>query len=111
MISNNSAVPVSDGGGTKILSKYDITRIYEHINGIGRNVKAYTDDLTVLINSFSNKEIVESFYASGNYGQETKAELEKYLRTIERYMQSILKLVSVTKDFCAEQSALNDKGL
>ena len=112
-IVNGMATAGAAGAGTyngAVISINDIQRIRSQIATLDRAIETYVGDLTTIINSFSNKEIVESFFKSGNFGEETKMKLEKVKGAISSYKLSINGVVSSTNKFLNVQEELNNKG-
>ena len=110
MISDNSVVNHDGGSARAIMSIQDINEIRDFVAAFNKEVKSYVDDLTTVINSFSNEEIVESFFKSGNFGEVTKTKIEKIRDSAKKYEFSIDGIISVTDNFLNVQEELNNKG-
>lgn len=84
----------------RILSESDIREMQEYMASFQKNVKDYYEQMQDSINVFNNNAIVQSFYASGNFGKEMEEELLKIKQGIQRYYEALIDgngLVPVTQ--------------
>lgn len=83
-------------------------------DGIAKCIDNTDDDLKIVINSFNNEQIVNSFYASGNYGSDVKTKLETILNAIIKYRDVISSendgLIAQTKKYAERQISLLEDG-
>lgn len=61
---------------TKILSKEDISTIIEGMAMYNNAMRSYRDALNTIIESFEDEDIVQSFFFSGNFGQQQMERLK-----------------------------------
>ena len=99
---------------SKILSREELEDIRSSVDALANGLNDTVDDLNVTINSFNNEQIVNSFYASGNYGTGVKEKLERIKNAVIKYRDVITNendgLVVQTKKYVDRQISLVDEG-
>ncbi len=97
----------------KILKERDIDDLEKHVNSFKLDVDNALEACTTVIKSFSNMAVVESFFASGKYGQSEKEEMEKIYNAIQKYSDVINAddgLIAQTKSYIETQRSLVQSG-
>ncbi len=100
MTVSNTTVYGNESAAGNIL---DISRL-QSIKGKANNIRESFDQLVTYMNqivkSYDNEEIVNSFYASGNFGGLNKEKLTLTLQALNDYREAANNLVSSTILFC-----------
>ena len=73
----------------RVLSAQECDTISYYLSQFQSRVKAYFENLENAINVFNQNEIVQSFYESGNFGQEMQTELLKIQEAVQEYFDTI----------------------
>ena len=70
---------------SKILNSEELHEIETRVERVERLTTQSLESIKTIINSFSNEEIVQSFYASGKYGVKEQEKLQQILDSITKY--------------------------
>ena len=99
---------------TKILSESELERISDYVNGVESVTNRTLSQIEVVLKSFNNEEIVNSFYASGKFGIKEKERLEQVSKAIKRYQDVINggedSLIPQTRSYIKRQQELLRNG-
>ena len=96
----------------RILSVTDCNNIMDNLGQFGNAVLEYFEQIEDSLNLFNANELVQSFYASGNFGREMEEELNKIKTALRKYYDSLVDgngLVSVSKKVVQSQIELLNK--
>ena len=98
----------------KILSVEELNGLSNHLNRLVGYIDQTTTDMRTVINSFNNESIVNSFYASGNYGSDVETKLTGILSALEKYTNVISSgedsLIAQTQKYIERQIELVENG-
>lgn len=89
-----------------ILSEEELQDILNDLSRISKEIAEEKEKIDIIINNFESNPVVESFYASGNFGksnQETLQELKSYITEYESSINGGGGLVETTKSFVQNQ--------
>ena len=84
----------------KVLSVADYEAIKEDLKSFQSSIVRYFEDVTSGIEIFDKTPVVQSFYASGQFGIEMEAELVKLKKGLKEYYDSLMEsggLIPTTK--------------
>ncbi len=73
----------------RIISREEAAEIRSNVAAFQTAVYNTTNAAVKVIESFSNEKVVDSFFASGNYGQKEKELMEKILKGVNEYNEAI----------------------
>ncbi len=93
----------------KLLSVEDIERAQSIILDIQKQFKEHVRNMDIVISKFSKEEIVETFFESGDFGNDIKERLEELKKELLRYHENIVDATIKTKEFLTEQMRLNNQ--
>ena len=97
-----------------ILSSNDCGRITDSLEEFANHVREYFDQIESSLNVFSGNSFVQSFFASGLFGQDMEKELKELRDLLKEYFESLVMgggLIPATKSVVEEQlKLLNSKG-
>ena len=97
----------------KILSAEDISTMLDTVNSISECTENAASACETVVNSFTNEAIVQSFYASGAYGEKEQTSIEQILSAVKKYYGVINAeggLIAQTKTFLNTQLSLLETG-
>lgn len=96
----------------KILSTEDIEEVrwkMDYSNGL---LDAAISDIEELVKQFENDAIVQTFFVSGNFGEDKKQKLESIKNIAAKVKESINNnLIPETNKILEAQKALNEGGV
>ena len=97
----------------KLLGKDEITRIHYCLNNFdAEGIGLYVRSVNAMIKSFEDQNVVQSLYATGKFGEDTKQKLENYVSIINNFRDSYLGeggLVAQTKNYLNQVEEENNK--
>ncbi len=73
----------------KILSYDDLSEMRQKTTYIAEKIDESLQDCKVVIDAFSNEEVVNSFFKSGKYGAKEKEKVERVLKAIQDFSSVI----------------------
>ncbi len=100
-------------GNTRILTNNELSAMKSDVQTMRKYIQQETSDLKYVITAFNDEEIINSFYASGNFGAQEEAELERILKAFTQYNNAISGdggLLAVTEQYINRQIELNTNG-
>ena len=87
----------------KLLGPQEIGKIRSCITNFdAEGIGLYVHSVEAIINAFEDQNVVQSLYATGKFGEDTKQKLEDYVKIINNFRQSYLgegELVDQTKKY------------
>ena len=92
-----------------ILSTSDCGKIDDSLSEFADHVRQYFDQIENSLNVFSGNHFVQSFFASGLFGQDMERELKELRDLLKEYFESLVMgggLISTTKEVVEEQKRL-----
>ena len=95
----------------EIISYEKLAQMREQVLDFVKSLGYITEALDVIIDSFSNKPITQSFFASGNFGEAQNEKLIQIERSIIKYRDTINgSLVPETLNFIDSQMSRLNQG-
>ena len=93
----------ASGGASSIFNAGTFGDARGILSFLGTEMSKHADDIQIILNSFNNQSIVESFYSSGDFGQDQRERLSELEKALRDYMAVICEgeesLVSQTLSF------------
>lgn len=93
--------------GIKLLNGSDYKFIKDKIQEMDADLSDYISNMNYVINSFNNKSIVESFYNSGKFGEDTKNRLIQLKNALIKFDEVTKDVIIKTNNYLDEQAKLN----
>lgn len=96
-----------------ILSEEEIATILEDLDKISSCINHTKTNLNTVINNFESNPVVESFFASGNFGKINQEALKEIRNCLEEYESCIngdSGLMVVTRNFLQNQQSRVQSG-
>ena len=109
----DDAVTGSGSSGKKILSVEDCEYILRELKYFNRIINDQCERVQTGLKKFNANAIVQSFYASGNYGREKQERVEKVIGAIKRYLDVLNDwngLIPQTEKIIQDQQELLNRG-
>ena len=111
---SSGAVAGLGAGVASIMQEKDLDYLYGNVNQMATIVKDIVSYIETVIDGFNSKFIVESFYESGNFGQNQKQRLLELHDAIKEYGAFVCdgpdSLVNQTIEFLDSYKSLLNSG-
>ena len=103
------------GSGSRILDAKTCDEAIRTIREMSEYAQEFFDSYENGLKAFNSNSIVQSFYASGNYGKYNQERIEKVMSALSKYMETISNgpgsLCDETRKFLEKQESLLNSGV
>ena len=91
----------------KILSLAEISNCRHHLYGVRDKVTEYCDAISRVLALYESDDVVQTFFASGSFGQSQYEDLKRLEKALKNYANSVSsELVPKTAEYLSTQEAL-----
>ena len=110
-------MPLQTGGasGKSIISERDIAEIRQHLAAYRKYIEEYSNCITNLLRNYANEEIVQSFFASGKFGEDKRTNIINLTNRIIAFQNSMINdpdgAIKKSEDFLNNQERLLRTGV